>query len=204
MKRDYFLYEWQELTRARRLSAGLILQCIFLALAVGFGPDLVMYLTGYCSDIYPYKLYFMLLTVPLILILSIQSYRKKPESDITTSTLFIEDDVVAVTRHVIAETGRRFFVEWESIGQAVIKRDDERHILQINAKWKASAYKDVHGKAGRYIDSDCREHPQTFLLKPEKYAEALEYLTDNGYAVVMMTADELEKAQPFLHKHYEV
>lgn len=204
MNREPFIYEWHELTKARKVSWKLVLQCILLALAVGFLPDLVMYLFGYGSDIYPYKLYFMLLTVPLILYYSIKEYRKEPASDITVSTLTIDGDVVTITRHVIAETGRRFFVEWQSLSINSIKTDHEQCVLQINAEWKASAYKESRNKVGRYVDSDCRTQSQTLQLNKEKYHEAVNYLETNGHGMLSMTSEELEKAQPFLHKHHGI
>lgn len=202
MNKDPFIYKWPERTKARRPSWKLILQAVLLTLAVGFGPDLITYLAGYEPDIYPYKLYFMLLTVPVILISSIVSYRKSPASEITISSLTIYEDVITVTRHVIAETGRRFYVEWKSLKIKAVKIDDDYRVIQIDARWKASAYKEKHGKVRRYVDSDSREHPQTFQLGTRQYYAAVEYMKENGYKIQQMTADEMEKAKPFLLKHY--
>lgn len=203
MNKDPFIYKWPERTKARRPSWKLILQAVLLTLAVGFGPDLISYLVGYESHIYPYKLYFMLVAVPMILISSIISYRKSPVSDITISSLIIYEDVVKVARHVIAETGRRFYVEWESQQIDVIKIDDDRRIIQVVAEWRVNAHKERRGKVGKYVDSDIREHPQTFQLGTRQYYAAVEYMKENGYKIRQMTAEEMEKAKPFLLKHYK-
>lgn len=203
MKGEAFIYEWRELTKARRVTPKLILQAVALAIAVGFVPDLVMYMLGH-SETYAYQFRFMLVAVPVVLFMSVVSVIKKPESDVTTSALVIDGDFVVVKRHVIAQTGRRFFVEWYSIGISAIKIDEMHRTIQFNAKWKVNAYRDKNGKAAGYVDSDVREHPQTFQLTPESYYEAVRYLEENGCRVEAMTEAEYEKARPFIHKHYEL
>lgn len=203
MKEEPFIYEWRELTKAKRITPKLVLQAAVLAVIVGFVPDLAMYLMGH-SDVYVYQLRFMLVAVPVVVIISVMSYRSNPASDITTSTLLIDGDVVKVTRHVIAQTGRRFFVEWYSLDIKIVKTDEMHRIIQFNARWKASAYTEKKGKASRYVDAGIREHPQTFQLAPEQYYKAVEYLKECGYKIEDMTAEDYYVARPFIHKHYEL
>lgn len=203
MMEEPFVYEWKELTKAKRITPKLILQAALLAVIVGFVPDLVMYLAGY-SDVYVYQFRFMLVAVPVVVIISVMSYRSNPASDVTTSTLIIDRDIVKVTRHVIAQTGRRFFVEWCSLEIKEVKADELHRIIQFDARWKASAYKEKRGMAAGYVDADEREHPQTFQLAPEKYYKAVRYLKEWGYVVKHMTTKEYKDARPFIHKHYEL
>lgn len=203
MREEPFVYEWRELTKARRITPKLILQAVVLAVIVGFVPDLVMYLMGH-SDVYAYQLRFMLVAVPMVVIISVMSYRNNPASDVTTSTLIIDGDIVKVTRHVIAETGRRFFVEWDSLEIKAVKADEMHRIIQFDARWKASAYKEKNGRYAGYVDSDVREHPQTFQLAPEEYYRAVKYLKEWGHVITGMTTKEYKEARPFIHKHYEL
>lgn len=202
---DAFIYEWHELTKGRRLTAKLILQAVLLAVAVGFGPDLFLLFTGYQSDISIYQFRFMVVAVPVVVGVSVLSYWKNPVADVTTSSLVIDGDVVRVTRHVIAETGRRFFATWDSIEVKSYKIDELHRVIQIDAKWDVSAYCMKGKKPGSFVDSDVRSHPQTFQLAPEAFYTAVRYLQEHNPGMVTdMSVKEYEQARPFIHKHYEI
>lgn len=198
-----FIYEWHELTKGRRLTAKLILQAILLAVIVGFGPELVLMLMGYAPDIYQMR--YMIVVIPVVVIISVISYWNNPIAEITTSSLAIENNIIRVTRHVITETGRRFFAVWDSIEIKGYKVDEYHRVIQIDAKWSVSAYRLKGTDIGNFVDSDVRSHPQTFQFAPEAFYKATEYLEKNHFDMITeMTAEEYEKAKPFIHKHYEI
>lgn len=200
-----FTYEWHELTKGCRLTAKLAIQAIILAIIVGFGPDLLLILAGYGSEVDAYQFRFMAIAIPVVVIISILSYRKHPVSDITTSSLQINDQKVKVFRHVIAETGRRFYVIWESVEVKNYKIDEFHRVIQIDATWNVTAYRMKGKEIGDFVDSDIRSHPQTFQITPEIFYEALTYLQEHCFDLVLeMTPEEYEKARPFIHKHYEL
>lgn len=202
---NVFTYEWHELTKGSKLTAKLIIQATLLAIIVGLGPDLMLMLMGKGSDVYVYQFRFMIMAIPVIVAVSVISYRNNPVADITTSSLFIDGNIVKVTRHVISETGRRFFAVWDSIEIKSYKIDELHRIIQIDAKWKVSAYRMKGQKQGAYVDSDVRSHPQTFQLAPEAFYTAVEYLKEHYSDIISdMTPEEYEKARPFIHKHYEI
>lgn len=202
---DAFVYDWNELTRGRRLTIKLVLQAIVLAVIVGFGPDLILMLAGYGSEISAYQFKFMAVVIPVVVGVSVLSYRNNPVMDVTTSSLLIDKDVVRVTRHVISETGRRFFAVWDSMEVKGYRVDEVHRIIQVDAKWKVSAYRMRGKEPGSFVDSDIRSHTQTFQLKPEAFFEASAYLQEHCFNITSaMTKEEYEKAKPFIHKHYEL
>ena len=202
---DIFVYEWHELTKGCRLTVKLIIQAIVLAIIAGFGPDLILMLMGHGSDVYIYQFRFMAIAIPVIIGVSVISYRNNPVADVTTSSLTIDRDVVRVTRHVISETGRRFFATWDSLEVKGFKIDELHRVIQIDAKWKVSAFCMKGKKPGSYVDSDVRSHPQTFQLAPEAFYTAIKYLReyDSYMTITNMTSEEYDQARPFIHKHYE-
>lgn len=202
---DIFDYKWHELTKGRRLTANLILQAIILAVIVGFGPNLIPMLMGYGSDIYIYQFKFMIVAIPVIIVISVISYYNNPVTDVTTSSLSITHNTAKVTRHVIAETGRRFFVTWDSIEIMAYKINEFHRVIQIDAKWGVSAYRMKGEDAGAFVDSDIRTYPQTFQFTPEAFYSAVAYLREKyPDKMTNMTKEEYEKAEPFIHKHYEI
>lgn len=214
---DIFSYEWHENTRRNRLTARLVLQAIVLAVIVGFGPDLLFLLIGYDSDLYIYQLCFMSIVIPVIIVTSVLSCYNSSITDVTTSSLVMKENTVKVTRHVTAETGRRFIATWDSLEIIAYKVDEFHRVIQIDAKWKASAYRvkrNRHARSssdkfqyiqGSFVDSDIRSHPQTFQFTPESFYKATAYLERNCFEMMTeMTAEEYEKAKPFIHKHYEI
>lgn len=200
-----FIYEWHELIKGRRLTPKLIIQTIILAALVGFGPELICMAMGYGSDASVYQLRFMAAVVPIVLIISIVSYRREPTSEITTSTLCIDWADVKITRFVMSEKEHRFFVTWDSINISAIRMDELHRTIQIDGQWKVSAYEVKNGKQGRFIDSEVRAYPQTFQFSPEAYYEAVMYLEDNCPNMLSeLDEKEYQEAKEFIHKHYEI
>lgn len=198
---DTFIYEWHELTKGRKLTVKLILQVILLAVIIGLAQEFTFVIMGHTPDIY--HLQYMLGIILVVITVSIISYQKNPVTEVTTSSLTINGDVTQVSRHVITDTGRRFFAVWDSIEITGYKIDEFHRVIQINARWKVSAYKMKGKNVGDYVDSDIRSYPQTILLPPEDFYKALEHLNKTvPDKVMIMTKEEYEKAESFIHKHY--
>lgn len=200
-----FNYEWHELIKGRRLTGKLVLQAVVLAILVGFGPELICMALGYGSDASFYQLRFMAAVIPVILIISILSYRKEPTSEITTSTLNINGDRVTITRYVMSEKEHLFYVTWNSIRVRAIRLDELHRTIQIDGSWEVNAYRVKNGKPGPFIDSEDRIYPQTFQLTPEAYYDAVIYLKAVCPDLLSkLSEDEYEIAKKFIHKHYEI
>lgn len=200
-----FIYEWHELIKGRRLTAKLILQAVILAVLVGFGPELVCMAMGYGLDTSIYQLRFMAAVVPIVLIISIISYRKEPTSEVTTSTLCIDGETAKITRYVMSEKEHRFFVTWDSLKITAIRIDELHRTIQINGRWRVSAYGVKKGKPGKFIDSEIRAYPQTFQFTPEAYYEAVLYLEETCPDLLSeLDEKEYREAKKFIHKHYEI
>lgn len=202
---EIFAYEWHELTKGRRLTVKLVLQAVILAVIAGIGPELLFLATGHGSVASMYELKFMMVAIPVIIGVSVISYRNSPVTDITTSSLLVDGDAVKVTRHVISETGRHFFATWDSLEVYAYRVDELHRVIQVDAKWKVSAFRMKGRKPGRFVDSDVRSHPQTFQMAPEAFYSLSAHLKEKCPDIVsVMTPGEYERAKPFIHKHYEI
>lgn len=202
---DAFTYTWHELTRGRRLAARSVIQAILLAIVVGVGPDLVLLLIGHNCNAPGYQLLFMAVAVPVILVISVLSYGNKPVTDVTTSSLIIANSLIRVTRYVISETGRRYYATWDALEVRGYKLDELHRVIQIDATWNVSAFRMKGKNPGPFVDSEIRSYTQTFQLKPESYYTAVDYLKTRCTDMISdMSPDEYEKAETFIHKHYEI
>lgn len=198
-----FTYEWHELAKKRKMNPKLLLQAFLLAIIAGFGPELVMTLMGRAPDMY--QLRFMAVVIPVVVILSVNSYYTRSAADITTSSLVFENDMIRISRHVTAETGRRFYAVWDSLEIKNIKIDEFHRVIQIDADWQVRAYRMKGTEVGRFVDIDERSYPQTFRLSPEAFYEARAHLEKYCFDKISeMTNEEYEKAKPYILKHYEI
>lgn len=200
---DRFTYEWHELAKKRKINPKLLLQAFLLAVVVGIGPELVLMLMGRALDVY--QLRFMMVVIPVVVALSVNSYYTQSAADITTSSLIFENDLVRISRHVTAETGRRFYAVWDSLEIKNIRIDEFHRVIQIDADWQVRAYRMKGTEAGKFVDVDERSYPQTLRLSPESFYDARAHLEKYCFNKISeMTKEEYEKAKPFLLKHYEI
>lgn len=197
---DVFIYEWQEPPKGYILTPKLIVHAVFLAAAVGL-VHCMMFLFGGDKSSVVYHAGFMAVAVPAAIVFSVLSCRKVPGS---MSSLAIYSEGVTVARHVVSETGRRYFAVWESLEITGWKYDEACRILQVNAEWDASAYRMRGGRPGRFVDSEVCRYPQTFLLDRKSFDSAMACLRAHCPDMLSpMTPEEYEEALPFIHKHHE-
>lgn len=205
IKDGVFLSDWQELVKGKRPTAGLIFEILAVALLAGIGPDVAVLAMGKGTDEVKIRVTIMMIVAVVVAIASVLSYMANPILGATVSTLAIGEDVVRITRHVVSDTGRRYFATWDSLFIEGCSIDEEHHVIQLAGSWKVSAYKMRGNEPGSYVDSEVRTQEQTFQMPADTFHVAVGYIKAHNPGIIKkMTDEQYKKALPFIHKHYSV
>lgn len=140
---EAFVYEWEELIKERKPMPIHVFEALLLTVIAGFGTSIHGFISGDGTAIY--QLIFTIIIIAAVFGFSLWKHKKRPDAEVTISSLMVDGDVIIMSRHVVSDTGRRYFTVWHCLGVEEINVEMGQHVIQVCGKWNISAYR-VRGK----------------------------------------------------------
>lgn len=201
---ESFDYGWEEAERRTGLHAGMPAKALLLSVAVASAYMLL----GHAPGSVPVPLQAgVMAACPVVMVACSVAWYMKGRPRRMVSAIHMEGRTVSVTRHVTAESGRRYVVTWSAEDILSVKARRQEHVLRIEAVWRVAAFQDRRG--GKEMDSSVRQGWQTVKLDGCAFEKAVAWLERHGAwtgkggrAVQDMTEAEFAEARPFLEKHH--